>query len=71
LIDNFGPPAIKGKFVKIKYVTQLKIKNPTIVFFCNLPQYINEPYKRFLENKLRENYPFSGVPLTLAFRKKS
>ena len=71
LIDNFGPPAIKGKFVKIKYVTQLKIKNPTIVFFCNLPQYINEPYKRFLENKLRENFPFSGVPLTLAFRKKS
>ncbi len=71
LIDNFGPPAIKGKFVKIKYVTQLKIKNPTIVFFCNLPQYINEPYKRFLENKLRENYPFSGVPLTLAFRKKN
>lgn len=71
LIDNFPPPAIKGKFVKIKYVTQLKIKVPTIVFFCNLPQYINEPYKRFLENKLRENFSFSGVPLTLAFRKKS
>jgi GTP-binding protein len=71
LIDNFGPPAIKGKFVKVKYVTMLKIKTPTIVFFCNLPQYINEPYKRFLENKLRENFPFSGVPLTLAFRKKS
>jgi GTP-binding protein len=71
LIDNFGPPAIKGKFVKVKYVTMLKIKTPTIVFFCNLPQYINDPYKRFLENKLRENFPFSGVPLTLAFRKKS
>ena len=71
LIDIFGPPAIKGKFVKVKYVTMLKIKTPTIVFFCNLPQYINEPYKRFLENKLRENFPFSGVPLTLAFRKKS
>jgi len=71
LIDNFGPPAIKGKFVKIKYVTMLKIKTPTIVFFCNLPQYLNDPYKRFLENKLRENFPFSGVPLTLAFRKKS
>ena len=71
LIENHGPPAIKGKHVKIKYVTQLKIRVPTIVFFCNLPQYINEPYKRFLENKLRESFEFSGVPLTLAFRKKS
>lgn len=71
LIENHGPPAIKGKHVKIKYVTQLKIRVPTIVFFCNLPQYINEDYKRYLENKLRENFDFSGVPLTLAFRKKS
>ena len=71
LIENHGPPAIKGKHVKIKYVTQLKIRVPTIVFFCNLPQYINEDYKRYLENKLRENFDFSGVPLTMAFRKKS
>jgi GTP-binding protein len=71
LIENHGPPAIKGKHVKIKYVTQLKIRIPTIVFFCNLPQYINEDYKRYLENKLRENFDFSGVPLTMAFRKKS
>jgi GTP-binding protein len=71
LIENHGPPAIKGKHVKIKYVTQLKIRVPTIVFFCNLPQYINEDYKRYLENKLRENFDFSGVPLTLAFRNKS
>ncbi len=71
LIENMPPPAVKGKFVKIKYVTQLKIKIPTIIFFCNLPQYINEPYKRFLENKLRENFSFSGVPINLAFRKKN
>lgn len=71
LIENYPPPAIKGKFVKIKYVTQLKIKIPTIIFFCNLPQYINEPYKRFLENKLRESFNFSGVPIILAFRAKS
>lgn len=71
LIENHGPPAIKGKHVKIKYVTQLKIRIPTIIFFCNLPQYINDDYKRFLENKLRENFDFSGVPLTLAFRKKN
>ncbi|MDP2386324.1 MAG: ribosome biogenesis GTPase Der [Bacteroidota bacterium] len=71
LIENMPPPAVKGKFVKIKYVTQLKIKIPTVIFFCNLPQYINEPYKRFLENKLRENFSFSGVPINLAFRKKN
>jgi GTP-binding protein len=70
LIENHPPPAIKGKFVKIKYVTQLKIRVPTIIFFCNLPQYINEPYRRFLENKLRENFDFCGVPITLAFRAK-
>ena len=70
LIENFAPPAIKGKEVKVKYVTQLK-GQPTFILFCNLPQYIEESYKRFLENKLREEYDFSGVPLVLSFRKKS
>ncbi len=70
LIENYPPPAIKGKFVKIKYVTQLKIRTTAIVFFCNLPQYLNENYKRFLENKLREEFDFSGVPVVLLFRKK-
>lgn len=71
LIESAPPPAIKGKFVKIKYVTQLKIKIPTIIFFCNLPQYVSESYKRFLENQLREHFSFSGVPVILAFRAKS
>lgn len=70
LIENYPPPAIKGRYVKIKYITQLKIKTPTFVFFCNYPQYINEPYKRFLENKLREHYDFTGVPIHIIFRKK-
>lgn len=70
LIENYPPPAIKGKYVKIKYVTQLPLKYPSFVFFCNLPQYVKEPYKRFLENKLRENYNFSGVPIKIYFRQK-
>lgn len=70
LIENYPPPATKGKFVKIKYVTQLPLKYPSFVFFCNLPQYVKEPYKRFLENKLRENYNFSGVPIKIYFRQK-
>jgi len=70
VIDEYHPPSIKGKQVKIKYVTQLPTLAPSFVFFCNLPQYIREPYKRYLENKLRENFNFAGVPLQLFFRNK-
>ena len=70
LIDKYPPPAIKGKYIKIKYCTQLPINTPTFVFFANLPQYIKDPYKRYIENKLRENFNFSGVPLQIYFRKK-
>lgn len=69
-IDRFPPPALKGKYVKIKYVTQLPTHTPTLAFFCNLPQYIKAPYEKFLENKLREHFDFEGVPLRLIFRKK-
>ncbi len=64
------PPALKGKWIKIKFVTQLPTYAPTFAFFCNLPQYIKEPYKRYLENKLRENFNFKGVPIQLFMRKK-
>ncbi len=70
VVQNTPPPAYKGKYVKIKYITQLKSRAATLVFFCNLPQYIREPYKRFLENKLREEFNFNGVPLRIFFRKK-
>ncbi|MDA0729802.1 MAG: ribosome biogenesis GTPase Der [Bacteroidetes bacterium] len=70
IIDHYPPPALKGKYVKIKYVTQIKSQTPTFAFFCNLPQYIKDPYKRFLENQMREHYNFSGVPIRLFFRKK-
>lgn len=69
-IERFPPPIIKGKVVKIKYVTQVTARHPTFVFFCNLPQYVKEPYSRFLENRLREHFDFTGVPITLAFRQK-
>jgi GTP-binding protein len=69
-IDRYPPPAIKGKLVKIKYVTQLPTHNPTFAFFCNLPQYIKESYTRYLENRLREHFGFEGVPIKLVFRKK-
>ena len=69
-IENYPPPAIKGKYVKIKYVTQLPTRNPTFAFFCNLPQYIKDSYARFLENKLRDHFPFEGVPIGIVFRKK-
>lgn len=69
-IEHYPPPAYKGKYIKIKYITQLPTKSPTIAFFCNLPQYIKEPYERFLENKIRENFDFTGVPLALVFRNK-
>jgi len=70
VIEAYQPPAVKGKYVKIKYVTQLPTPTPSFAFFCNLPQYIREPYKRYLENKLRENFNFKGVPMQLFFRNK-
>ena len=70
VIEAFPPPAVKGKFIKIKYVTQLPNKTPSFAFFCNLPQYIKDPYKRYLENKLRENFNFTGVPIRIFMRKK-
>ena len=70
LIQEFPPPAIKGKYVKIKYVAQLPTRFPAFAFYCNLPQYIRDPYKRFLENKLRAAYDFTGVPVSIFLRKK-
>ncbi|WP_226391181.1 ribosome biogenesis GTPase Der [Penaeicola halotolerans] len=69
-IENYPPPAWKGKYIKIKYVTQLPTRNPTFAFFCNLPQYIKVPYERYLENKLRKHFGFSGVPIKVIFKKK-
>jgi GTP-binding protein len=69
-IDAFPPPATKGKSISIKYITQLSAGAPTFAFFCNLPQYISATYKRYLENKMRENFNFSGVPITIFFRSK-
>ncbi len=69
-IETYSPPSVKGKFVKIKYVTQLNTFYPSFAFFCNLPQYIREPYKRYLENKLRENFDFTGCPVQIYMRKK-
>ena len=70
IVEKTPPPSTKGKYIKIKYITQLPTNCPSFAFFCNLPQYIPESYKRFLENKLRANFDFSGVPLRLYFRKK-
>ena len=70
IIENYPPPAWKGKYIKIKYVTQLPTRSPSIAFFCNLPQYIRDPYKRYLENQLREKFDFCGCPLPLFFRQK-
>ncbi len=69
-IENYPPPAWKGKFVKIKYVTQLPTKFPSFAFFCNLPQYVRDPYKRYLENKLREHFDFTGCPIQVFLRQK-
>ena len=70
IIKNSPPPAIKGKFVKIKYCMQLPTQTPQFAFFCNLPQYVRDGYRRFLENKLRDIYNFNGVPITIYFRQK-
>lgn len=70
IIEQNPPPAIKGKYVKIKFCTQLPTPYPQFAFFCNLPQYVKDPYKRFIENKLREHFEFTGVPITIFMRKK-
>lgn len=70
IIEDTPPPANKGKYIKIKFVTQLPTQTPSFAFFANLPQYVREPYKRFLENKLRENYDFKGVPIQIYIREK-
>ncbi|NBW28092.1 MAG: ribosome biogenesis GTPase Der [Flavobacteriaceae bacterium] len=70
VIEGYPPPALKGKYVKIKYCMQLPTPTPQFVFFANLPQYVKEPYKRFLENKIRENWDFSGVPIDIYIREK-
>ncbi|HBX53718.1 MAG: ribosome biogenesis GTPase Der [Bacteroidetes bacterium RIFOXYA12_FULL_35_11] len=70
VIEAYQPPSIKGKFVKIKFVTQLPMHYPCFAFYCNLPQYVKEPYKRFLENKIREKFDFTGVPIKIFMRGK-
>ena len=70
VVKNNPPPSLKGKHVKIKYVTQLPIYTPAFAFFCNLPQYVKDPYKRYLENRMREKFDFTGVPIRIFFRKK-
>jgi len=70
IIDRTPPPAWKGKYIKIKYITQLQTHYPSFVFFCNHPQYLKEPYRRFLENNLREHFQLEGVPVEIYFRQK-
>ena len=70
IVKNNPPPATKGKFVKIKYCMQLPTPTPQFAFFANLPQYVKDPYRRYLENKMREIYDFSGVPIIIYFRQK-
>lgn len=70
LIERTPPPSIKGKMVQIKYITQVTARFPSFAFFCNLPQYVQPSYQRFLENRIRENFDFEGVPIRLIFRKK-
>lgn len=70
MIESSPPPVYKGKSVKIKYVTQLPVKFPAFAFYCNLPQYVREPYKRFIENQLRKQFDFSGNMVQIYFRKK-
>ena len=69
-IENYPPPAWKGKYIKIKYITQLPTPSPSFAFFCNLPQYIRDPYKRFLENKLRSHFDFTGCTVQIFLRQK-
>jgi GTP-binding protein len=69
-IEAYPPPAEKGKFIKIKYATQLPNPTPAFAFFCNLPQYVKDPYKRYIENRIRETFNFKGVPMQIFFREK-
>ncbi len=69
-IEKYPPPSVKGKYIKIKYITQLPSPTPSFAFFCNLPQYVREDYKRYLENRLREKFDFKGVPIQIFLRKK-
>lgn len=69
-IEKYNPPAHRGKYIKIKYITQLPTKSPTFGFFCNFPKHIQNPYERFLENKIREHFGFAGVPIKLVFKEK-
>ncbi|MBT4774386.1 MAG: ribosome biogenesis GTPase Der [Crocinitomicaceae bacterium] len=70
IMEHHPPPSVKGKFIKIKYITQLPTHAPAFALFCNLPQYVRDSYKRFLENKFREEFNFTGVPIRIFFRKK-
>lgn len=70
IFENYPPPALKGKYIKIKYCVQLGTPSPQFVFFCNLPQYVKDPYKRFTENQLRKHFGFTGVPIEVYFRQK-
>lgn len=70
IVKNNPPPSTKGKYVKIKYVTQLPLYTPAFALFCNLPQYVKDPYKRYIENRMREKFEFTGVPIRIFFRKK-
>lgn len=69
-VEKYPPPAVKGKYIKIKYITQLPTHTPTFAFFCNHPQYVKAAYQRYLENRLRDHFNFEGVPLRIFFRKK-
>ena len=70
IIEKNPPPAVKDKYIRIKYVTQLPTHYPTFAFFCNLPQYVRDSYERYLENQIRNNWDFTGVPIRIFFRKK-
>lgn len=69
-IENYGPPSVKGKYIKIKYCTQLPSQTPAFALFANLPQYIRDPYRRYIENQMRDNFNFTGVPIQIYFRQK-
>ncbi len=69
-VERYGPPSVKGKYIKIKYVTQLPSQTPAFALFANLPQYIREPYRRYIENQIRDNFDFTGVPIQVYFRQK-
>jgi GTP-binding protein len=70
IIKNYPPPMIKGKQISVKFITQLPTPFPAFAFYCNLPQYVRDPYKRYIENQLREKFDFTGVPVQIFFRKK-